>query len=143
MAKVTKETKKQSSNQTPVSYGTGRRKSAIARVWLRRGKGVMLINGIPYEKYFNTELSRLEASKPFRVCEESSKYDAEVNIVGGGKIAQADAVKLGFSRALVSMYENLKPILRQHNLLTVDSRVKERKKYGQKAARRKFQFVKR
>ena len=141
---MAKETVKQpNSSKVPVAYGTGRRKSSVARVWLRRGKGAMVINGIPYNKYFDTEVARLEASTPFRACEEASKFDIEANVGGGGKKAQADAVKLGFARALVGMYENLRPVLRQYNLLTVDSRLKERKKYGQKAARRKFQFVKR
>ncbi len=128
---------------TPVAHGIGRRKSCSARVWLRKGKGNMSVNGLPYDQYFDTEISCLEATKPFQICKEASNYDVEVNIIGGGKRAQADAIKLGFARALVTIYENLRPVLRDHKLLTVDSRVKERKKYGQKAARRKFQFVKR
>lgn len=129
--------------QAPVSSGTGRRKSSVARAWLRRGKGTMLINGIQFDKYFDTDESRRDAATPFRVCPEASKFDIEVNIKGGGKIAQADAVKLAVSRALVKVYENLRSVLRDNNLLTVDSRLKERKKYGRKAARRRFQFVKR
>lgn len=142
---MAKESSKQqkASTTAPVSYGTGRRKSCVARVWLRRGKGNIVVNGLPFDKYFDTEMSRIEASTPIRVCEEASKYDVDVNVHGGGKEAQAGALKLGFARALVGMYENLRSVLRQNNLLTVDSRVKERKKYGQKAARRKFQFVKR
>lgn len=77
------------------------------------------------------------------MTQEALRYDADVNVKGGGKEAQADAVKLGISRALVTLYENLRPILREHGLLSVDPRVKERKKYGQRGARRKFQFVKR
>lgn len=130
-------------SNVPVSHGTGRRKSSIARVFLRRGKGVMTINGLPFNNYFDTEMSRIEATTPFRVTQEASNFDVEVNVHGGGKEAQADAVKLGFSRALVTIYENLRTVLRDNGLLTVDSRVKERKKYGQKGARRKFQFVKR
>jgi small subunit ribosomal protein S9 len=141
--KETSSKKEQVSSKVPVSSGTGRRKSSVARVWLRRGKGNLIINGIPFDKYFDTEISRLEAATPFRVTQEALRYDADVNVNGGGKEAQADAVKLGVSRALVALYENLRPVLREHGLLSVDSRVKERKKYGQKGARRKFQFVKR
>lgn len=141
--KETSSKKEQVNSKAPVSLGTGRRKSSVARVWLRRGKGNLTINGLPYEKYFDTEISRLEAATPFRVAQEALRYDAEVNVKGGGKEAQADAVKLGISRALVALYENLRIILRDHGLLSVDSRVKERKKYGQRGARRKFQFVKR
>ena len=142
---MAKESSKQPkvASTAPVAHGTGRRKSCVARVWLRRGKGNIVVNGLPLDQYFDTEMSRIAATTPLRVCEEASKYDVEVNMQGGGKEAQADALKLGFARALVSMYENLRSVLRQNNLLTVDSRVKERKKYGQKAARRKFQFVKR
>jgi small subunit ribosomal protein S9 len=85
----------------------------------------------------------MSATMPFVVCDEAKSYDVVVNVVGGGKCAQADAVKLGFARALVEHNQELKPVLRQNGLLTVDSRVKERKKYGQRGARRKFQFVKR
>ena len=141
--KSQKETKQQVSSQVPVASGTGRRKSAVARVWLRRGKGNMTVNGLPFNEYFDTELSRQDATVPFRVVQEALRFDVDVNISGGGKVAQADAVKLGFARALVSIYENLRSVLRENKLLSVDSRVKERKKYGQKGARRKFQFVKR
>lgn len=143
-ATKTKSTKKTSKTAfAPISHGVGRRKSCAARVWLRKGNGEMSVNGLPYDKYFDTEIACLEATKPFQICKEASNYNVEVNITGGGKRAQADAIKLGFARALVTIYESLRPILRDHRLLTVDSRVKERKKYGQKAARRKFQFVKR
>jgi len=135
--------KKSTVSKAPVALGTGRRKRAVARVFLRRGNGGMIINGLPYTEYFDTEISRLEATAPFRICEEALKFDIAANVQGGGKEAQADAVKLGFSRALVEIYQNLRPLLSQNKFLSVDSRVKERKKYGQKGARRKFQFVKR
>jgi small subunit ribosomal protein S9 len=138
-----KETKQPAASQVPVSSGTGRRKSSVARVWLRRGKGNMTINGLPFNEYFDTQVSRLAATTPFRVTQEASRFDVEVNVSGGGKEAQAGAIKLGFARALVELYESLRPVLREHDLLSVDSRLKERKKYGQKGARRKFQFVKR
>lgn len=127
----------------PVSHGVGRRKSSIARVWLRTGKGAIMVNGKEFKDYFNTEITRLAASTPFRVLPAQAHFDVEANVVGGGLCAQADAVKLGIARAMVSLDEQLRPMLRQHDLLTVDSRVKERKKYGRKAARRRFQFVKR
>ncbi len=127
----------------PLSHGVGRRKAAVARVWLRRGKGTLIVNEKEHVRYFDTELSRAAAALPFDIYPEASRYDVEANVRGGGLPAQADAVKLGFARALVEINPEIRPLLRQHGLLTVDSRVKERKKYGQKAARRKFQFVKR
>ena len=126
-----------------LAHGVGRRKSSIARVWLRAGKGVIVVNGKDFKDYFKTEVTRLAASTPFRVIPMESQFDIEANISGGGNCSQADALKLGIARALLTIDEGLRPALRQHDLLTVDSRVKERKKYGQKAARRKFQFVKR
>jgi len=127
----------------PVAHGVGRRKKTVARVWLRKGNGKMVVNGRSYEEYFDTPYTRLNAMTPFRVCEQFKNYDVAVNITGGGVCAQSDAVKLGIARAIVSVDEEARLELRKHGLLTVDSRVKERKKYGQKAARRKFQFVKR
>lgn len=127
----------------PVGHGVGRRKSSVARVWLRKGEGIMSVNGKNFVEYFDTDINRLTATTPFRVCKEALDFDVDVNVRGGGINAQADAVKLGFSRALVEIDEALRAVLREEGLLTVDSRLKERKKYGQKGARRKFQFVKR
>lgn len=135
--------KKTTTSSVPSSHGVGRRKSSVARVWLRKGTGKMLINGRNFSEYFDTDIARAEATTPFRVSQEAMKFDVEVNVGGGGKQSQAGAIKLGFARALVLLFESLRPVLRDFDLLTVDSRVKERKKYGQKAARRKFQFVKR
>lgn len=131
------------SSTAPVAHGVGRRKKTVARVWLRKGNGKMTVNGRDYTEYFDTPFVQFNAMSPFRVCEQAKNYDAEVNICGGGVCAQSDAVKLGVARALVEIDELLKPELRKNGLLTVDSRVKERKKYGQRGARRKFQFVKR
>lgn len=132
------------SSSKPLAHGVGRRKSAIARVWLKRGKGNIAINEKNYKNYFDTEITRLNAAMPFMVYPQAANYyDVEVNVLGGGLSCQADAVKLGISRALAEVNEEIRPLLKEHGLLTVDSRVKERKKYGQKAARRKFQFVKR
>lgn len=129
--------------KAPLAHGVGRRKSAVARVWLRRGAGKLLVNGKDYTTYFDTDITRAMAAIPFNIVPKASYYDAEVNVQGGGLCAQADAVKLGLSRALLGANTELKPLLRQNGLLTVDARVKERKKYGQRAARRRFQFVKR
>lgn len=127
----------------PLAHAVGRRKTAVARVWFTRGTGKIVVNGEPYSEYFDTEIMRLDAATAFRVCPIGAHYDASATVRGGGLGAQAGAVRLGISRALVSLHEETRLTLREHGLLTVDSRTKERKKYGQKAARRKFQFVKR
>ena len=137
-------TKKAPSKGTaPLAHGVGRRKAAVARVWLRRGKGDLTINKRDYQRYFDTEIAQKRAKVPFEVYPDTSKYDISANVVGGGLQAQADAVKLGIARALLEINPDLRPLLRQHGLLTVDSRVKERKKYGQRCARAKLQFTKR
>lgn len=124
-------------------HGVGRRKASVARVWLKSGIGDFIVNGKDYKKYFHTEMSRLKVELPFKITNLNGKFNVNINVHGGGLASQADAIKLGLSRALLTTDENLRKILRQHKLLTVDSRVKERKKYGQKGARAKFQFVKR
>lgn len=124
-------------------HGVGRRKSATARVWLKKGKGEISINGKDYNKYFDTTNNRSKIVFPFKVLGLEKDFDVQANVCGGGLLGQAEAVRLGISRALLSIDEKNKNLLRKHGLLTVDSRLKERKKYGQKAARRKFQFVKR
>jgi Ribosomal protein S9 len=129
--------------KAPIAHGVGRRKSCVARAWIRRGKGDVIVNKLDISEYFDTQIDIQSALTPFRVVPASSNYDVQINVNGGGKTAQADAVKLAISRGFLSLDETLKPLLRQNDLLTVDARVKERKKYGQKAARRKFQFVKR
>lgn len=128
----------------PTNYhGVGRRKSCVARVWLKKGKGLIVINGRAYEKYFDTKVTRDMVRLPLKVVELEKTFDAKVKVEGGGGVGQAGAVKLGISRALLAFDEKLRSSLRKHGLLTVDSRIKERKKYGQRGARRKFQFVKR
>jgi small subunit ribosomal protein S9 len=124
-------------------HGVGRRKSAVARVWMKSGKGEILVNGKDYRDHFDTSATRLNVELPFKVTGLGKKFDVSVNINGGGIAGQSGAVQLGIARALLITDENLRKVLRQNGLLTVDSRVKERKKYGQKAARAKFQFVKR
>lgn len=128
---------------TGIKHGVGRRKSSIARVWLKPGTGKVEVNGKNYKDYFDTSISRAIAIFPFKVCGVEKAFDAKVTVVGGGMTGQAGAIRLGISRALLKANESLKAVLRQNDLLTVDSRIKERKKYGQKAARRRFQFVKR
>ena len=126
-----------------LAHGVGRRKSCVARVWLKRGKGSLTVNEKDYTQYFDTDITRASAYQPFRVYPQTSHYDVVVSVAGGGLSAQADAIKLGIARALLEINPDTRPLLKQYGLLSVDSRVKERKKYGQKAARRKFQFVKR
>jgi small subunit ribosomal protein S9 len=127
----------------PIAYGFGHRKTAKARVWLRRGQGKFTINNREMGTYFDTEITRLDAATPFRIVPILSNYDIEANVAGGGKCGQAGAIKVGIAKALLQIDDSLRPTLRQHGLLTIDSRQKERKKYGQRGARRKFQFVKR
>lgn len=142
-ATATKTTKAKKPASAPLSHGVGRRKSAVARVWLRKGSGKVIVNGKTHSSYFDTDLTRLEASSPLLIIPNVSHYDAYANVDGGGLHSQAGATKLGIARALVAFDETLRSALRQHGFLTVDSRLKERKKYGQRGARRKFQFVKR
>ena len=127
----------------PNVHGIGRRKKATARVWLKRGGGSIIVNGRKYDEYFPTKVTQKAVNLPLRVVGLEKDLDINVNICGGGVNGQADAVKLGISRALLAFDERFKNSLRKYGLLTVDSRVKERKKYGQRGARRKFQFVKR
>jgi len=124
-------------------HGVGRRKSATARVWLKSGNGTISVNGRDYAQYFDTDATRQGLLSALNVTGHIKKFDVAANVQGGGRTGQSDAIKLGIARALLTVDENLRGVLREHGLLTVDSRVKERKKYGQKAARKKFQFVKR
>lgn len=125
-------------------YATGKRKSAVARVWLRRGKGRFTVNDMTIEEYFNRETHRMIVKQPMRLTKNLNDYDVMATVYGGGKSAQADAVKHGISKALVvfNPTEN-RPVLKVAGFLTRDSRVKERKKYGLRAARARFQFSKR
>lgn len=135
--------KKAKNTVLPLAHAVGRRKCAAARVWVRRGSGKILVNGLDYTAYFDTDFMRGVLMLPFRAVPHCSNYDFQVTVEGGGKVGQAHAVKLGMSRAILTIDEALRANLRQFRLLTVDSRKKERKKYGQRGARRKFQFVKR
>lgn len=124
-------------------YGTGRRKSAIARVFLRPGSGNFTVNGKPFETYFVTEQQRVAAKKSLVLTETLSTFDVVTTVNGGGVTAQADAVKMGSARALLQFNAELRKSLKSEGLLSRDSRGKERKKYGQKGARARFQFSKR
>lgn len=125
------------------NYGTGRRKTSTARVFLRPGTGKVTVNGRTIEDYFPNAVLRMVVNQPFVVSDLSSKFDIVVTVAGGGPAGQASAIRMGLSRALVQYNEQLKSLLRQADLLTRDPRMKERKKPGQKAARRRFQFSKR
>jgi small subunit ribosomal protein S9 len=124
-------------------YGTGRRKSAIARVFLRPGTGEFKVNGKGYEEYFVTEQQRVAAKRTLVVADVVSTFDVVATVKSGGVAAQADAVKMGCARALIEFNAELRKTLKAEGLLTRDARVKERKKYGQKGARKRFQFSKR
>ena len=130
-------------NKSVNFHGVGRRKAAVARVWMKPGKGSFLVNGREYNEYFCTETTRGVAKSSLKVTSLEGQFDVSVNINGGGESSQATAIRLGIARALLSTDESLRRVLRKNGFLTVDARVKERKKYGQKGARAKFQFVKR
>ncbi len=123
--------------------GTGRRKEAVARVRLAPGTGKITINGRPIESYFVLESQRVWATQPLVVTETADKFNVRVNVDGGGLSGQAGAVRLGIARALLNSDPNLRPRLKAEGLLTRDARMKERKKYGQPGARKRFQFSKR
>lgn len=135
--------KVKATSKAPIAHGVGRRKSAVARAWLRKGSGKVTVNERDIAQYFDVEKAHQEAMEPFKVVPSASRFDLQVNVKGGGFTAQAGAVRLAISRAILDADKDTHAELRKHGLLTVDSRVKERKKPGQKAARRKFQFVKR
>src|SRR6188474_63661 len=123
--------------------GTGRRKSAVARVRLSAGSGKASVNGRAFEAYFPTEALRTLALTPLALTESVAKYDLRVNVSGGGPNGQAGAVRHGIARALLEADSNLRPTLKAEGLLTRDPRMRERKKYGQPGARKRFQYSKR
>ena len=123
--------------------GTGRRKSAVARVFLRPGKGEIKVNGRTFENYFPSDAARAIIRQPLLATETADKFDILINAHGGGPLGQAGAAKLGIARALLGFNIELRAKLKELGLLTRDAREKERKKYGQKGARKRFQFSKR
>ncbi|MBL6456875.1 30S ribosomal protein S9 [Belnapia sp. T6] len=125
------------------AYATGRRKDAVARVWVKPGKGEMTVNGKPVVTYFARPVLRMLLSQPFLVADRYQQFDVIATVVGGGLSGQAGAVRHGISRALTHYEPELRPILKKAGFLTRDPRVVERKKYGKAKARRSFQFSKR
>ena len=121
----------------------GRRKTSVARVYLRPGKGKIQINDKDFDKYFPTEVLRTIVKEPLKALESETTYDIKVNVSGGGFTGQAEAIRLGIARALVVISEDNRLALKKEGLLTRDPRMVERKKYGRRKARKKFQFSKR
>jgi small subunit ribosomal protein S9 len=130
-------------NEQAYFRGLGKRKTAVAQVKLMSGNGAIIVNGKPYEDVFGIPRLRTVIVEPLRVTDMQDKFNAVVKVYGGGFSCQAGAIRLGISRALVVMDQSLKPLLRSHGLLTRDARVKERKKYGLRGARKARQYRKR
>jgi small subunit ribosomal protein S9 len=124
-------------------YATGRRKTATARVYLRPGAGNVQVNRKAFELYFPNETLRMIIRQPLNLTETANKFDVLVNVAGGGPSGQAGAIRHGITRALIGYNADLRPTLKRAGLITRDPRIKERKKYGQKGARKRFQFSKR
>ena len=124
-------------------YGTGRRKTSTARVYLRPGAGEVKINQQAFEQYFPNETLRMIIRQPLQLTETANKFDILINVNGGGPAGQAGAIRHGITRALMEFNADLRPALKHAGLITRDPRIKERKKYGQKGARKRFQFSKR
>jgi small subunit ribosomal protein S9 len=124
-------------------YGTGRRKSATARVYLRPGAGEVKVNHKPFDRYFPNETLRMIIRQPLQLTETANKFDLVINVTGGGPAGQAGAIRHGITRALIEYDGDMRPTLERAGLITRDPRIKERKKYGQKGARKRFQFSKR
>ena len=141
----------QSSSKTPKikldfkdsKYATGRRKTSIAKVWLKKGSGKIYVNGKLYSDYFSNDNHKMQITRPFDLIKQSTEYDVRCSVKGGGPTGQAGAMVHGISKALVMFDANLKTTLKSEKLTTRDSRAVERKKPGRKKARRSFQFSKR
>jgi small subunit ribosomal protein S9 len=129
--------------QENVFYATGKRKTAISRTWIKPGNGQITINNRPVEKYFPIETTRNDMTEPFKITNTMGSYDVKATVVGGGIVGQAGAVRHGITRALVLINPDFRLALKRAGFIKRDPRVKERKKYGQKGARARFQFSKR
>jgi small subunit ribosomal protein S9 len=129
--------------QSHPTIAIGRRKTSVARVMLVPGSGTITVNKRPLETFFALETLRHDVVRPFEVTQTVGKYDVRVNVDGGGSTGQAGAIRMGIARALVRVSDDNRPLLRTAGLLTRDPRMVERKKYGQKKARKRFQFSKR
>jgi len=126
-----------------VIHKIGRRKKSVARLYLSKGKGAYTINGKSLEEYFPTAILQYKINQPFTLTQTLSSYDIKVNVYGGGINGQAESIRLAISRALCEIDEEYRPLLKKEGLMTRDPRMVERKKFGQKKARKKFQFSKR
>jgi small subunit ribosomal protein S9 len=124
-------------------YATGKRKTSIARVWMKPGTGAIVINKRTLDEYFGRETSKMVVRQPLELTDNVGKFDIMVNVSGGGPSGQAGAIKHGITKALLGVDGELRPALKKAGFITRDSRIKERKKYGKKAARASFQFSKR
>jgi small subunit ribosomal protein S9 len=125
------------------TYATGKRKTAIARIWLKPGTGTIVVNGKPVDDYFERETSRMVLRQPFELIEANDQFDVWATCTGGGKSAQAEAMRHGISRALITLDPEKRGVVKRAGFLTRDARKKERKKYGQPGARKRFQYSKR
>ena len=129
--------------ETTSIYATGKRKTAVARIWLQPGSGAISVNGKPADEYFERLTSRMVARQSLELLESADKYDIRATVAGGGHSAQAEAVRHGISRALIAEDPERRKVLKRAGYLTRDARKKERKKYGQPGARKRFQYSKR
>ena len=126
-----------------IKYATGKRKTSIAKVWLSKGSGKIMINGKDFKNYFKRSNHQMQIQRPFEIINQQTDYDVKCRVIGGGLTGQAGAIVHGISRAILKFDENLKASLKKEKLTTRDSRSVERKKYGHRKARRSFQFSKR
>ena len=124
-------------------YATGKRKTSIAKIWLKKGSGKIYVNGKSYEEYFKRDNHKMQLLRPFEIINQPTSYDVRCSVKGGGHTGQAGAMVLGISKALLQFDPELKSSLKKEKLTTRDSRAVERKKYGHRKARRSFQFSKR
>ncbi len=124
-------------------YATGKKKTSVARVWIKPGTGAIVVNRRPLDEYFGRATSKMIVCQPLELTENTGKFDISVNVCGGGPSGQAGAIKHGITKALLAADGQLRPVLKKAGFITRDSRIKERKKYGRKAARASFQFSKR
>ena len=126
-----------------VVHTIGRRKTSVARIYMDKGKGLILVNNKKFSDYFSTDSLQFKITQPFIITNTEKNYDIKIIVKGGGSNGQAEAIRLGLSRALCKVNEEHRPLLKSEGLLTRDPRMVERKKFGQKKARKKFQFSKR
>jgi small subunit ribosomal protein S9 len=124
-------------------YATGKRKTSIARTWLKPGQGAIVVNDLPVEEYFPLETTRMELAQPLKLTNTLGAFDVKVSVQGGGPVGQAAAIRHGITRALIAANPDLRSTLKRAGFVKRDPRVKERKKYGQRSARARFQFSKR